>query len=73
MPRHTLDASSGFSPDGFFSTARAFNNKVPKNKPANRNRTLFHWLRWPAWLAGVVLAIIYLLWFFKNIFEHTVR
>lgn len=71
MLRHTLDSSSGFSPDGLLSPARDFNNKVPKHTSAQRTR--FYWLRWLAWLAGIVIAIVYLLWFFKNIFDHTIR
>ncbi|MCC6280154.1 MAG: hypothetical protein IT262_06130 [Saprospiraceae bacterium] len=71
MLRHSLESSSGFSPDGLLSPARDFNNKVPKYKPAHRS--LNYWLRWLAWLTGVIVAIVYLLWFFKHIFEHTIR
>lgn len=71
MLRHTLESSSGFGQDGLLSTARDFNNKTTQHKPASRLKT--KWLNRLAWLAGTVLAIIYLLWFFKNIFDHTVR
>jgi hypothetical protein len=69
--RHTLDTGSGFSQDGPLSTAREFNNNTTKRKRSNS--FIIKWLQPFAWLAGAVLAVVYLLWFFKNIFEHTVR
>lgn len=71
MLRHTLDTGTGFSQDGLLSTARDFNNYTTKRKRGNRSK--IEWLYTLAWLTGVVLAVVYLLWFFKNIFEHTVR
>ncbi|MCA0238350.1 MAG: hypothetical protein LCH81_18400 [Bacteroidetes bacterium] len=69
--RHSLDSGSGFSQDGLISTARDFNNTTTRQQ---RTRRLFSdCLTGAAWLAGAVLAVVYLLWFFKNIFEHTVR
>lgn len=71
MLRHTLDSGTGFSQDGLLSTARDFNNYTTGRK--RRNRFTSNWLHAFAWLTGAVLAVFYLLWFFKNIFEHTVR
>jgi hypothetical protein len=70
--RHTLEfSSSGFGQDGLLSTARDFNNNTTKHKPVNRLAA--KWLHRLAWLAGAALAAVYLMWFFKNIFDHTVR
>jgi len=71
MLRHTLDTGTGFSQDGLLSTARDFNIHTTKRKRGNRFK--IEWLYTLAWLTGVVLAVVYLLWFFKNIFENTVR
>ncbi|MBL7782690.1 MAG: hypothetical protein JNM22_15790 [Saprospiraceae bacterium] len=69
--RHSLDSGSGFSQDGLISTARDFNNNTTQKQ---RTRGFYsHCLTGLAWLAGAALAVVYLLWFFKNIFEHTVR
>jgi Flp pilus assembly protein TadB len=71
MLRHTLDSGTGFSQDGLLSTARDFNNFTTKRNRGKRFTS--KWLHAFAWLTGAVLAVVYLLWFFKNIFEHTVR
>ena len=71
MLRHTLDSGTGFSQDGLLSTARDFNSNTTKRKRGNRFK--IKWLYPFAWLTGAALAVVYLLWFFKNIFEHTVR
>ena len=69
--RHTLESSSGFGQDGLLSTARDFSNKTTQHKPLKRLGT--KWIYRLAWLAGAAIAVLYLLWFFKDIFDHTVR
>lgn len=67
----SFSSASGAAPDGRFPAARAFHHSPTAH--TRRGRWSRRAAQALAWLIGFGCAAAYLMWFFKHIFDNTIR
>ncbi len=66
----SFSSTSGAAPDGRFPAARAFDLSFLIKNSGQWSQTTAQIL---AWLIGFGCAAAYLMWFFKHVFDNTIR